>query len=336
MRGGKWIIAAVLFVSRVSALQYIGADISSVIQEERAGIVYKNQNGTIKPLEHILAENGFNMVRQRVWVTDGDHGIDYNLQLAQRVVNAGMKASPPGWPTTDIDGLEQTIYKYTLDSLNRFAAAGLKPETVALGNEVNSGILVPVGGYDKPQNLSRLLKSASAAVMASNLSPKPKRLLHLTLCCEPSIAEWWYDLVLANGLSLDDFDVHAHSMYPYWGENASFSNFLDLSARLKSKYGNKEVQVVETGWPLACPNSEYKFPPDQTEIPWSSEGQEIYFQRMAKTLTAAGATGFNVREPAWVRNYRLGSTCAYAIMFDQQGAALDSFSVFKSLAGNAA
>jgi hypothetical protein len=57
---------------------------------------------------------------------------------------------------------------------------------------------------------------------------------------------------------------------------------------------------------------------------------------MAKTLTAAGATGFNVWEPAWVRNYRLGSACAYAIMFDQQGAALDSFSVFKSLAGNAA
>lgn len=92
MRGGKWIIAAVLFVSRVSALQYIGADISSVIQEERAGIVYKNQNGTIKPLEHILAENGFNMVRQRVWVTDGDHGIDYNLQLAQRVVKYEAQA----------------------------------------------------------------------------------------------------------------------------------------------------------------------------------------------------------------------------------------------------
>ncbi|CAH0025668.1 unnamed protein product, partial [Clonostachys rhizophaga] len=179
--------------------------------------------------------------------------IGLNFHFSDTWTNSALQGIPSGWPT-DIDGLGQTIYTYTLDCLNHSAAAGLKPGTITLGNEVNSGILVPVGGYDKPRNLSRLPKPAL-----------PGRLRY----------------------------SYALDVSPL-GENASFSKFIDLSARLKSKYGNKEVQVVETGWPLACPNSEYKFPLDQTDIPWSSEGQEIYFQRMAKTLTVAGATGFNV------------------------------------------
>lgn len=253
-----------------------------------------------------------------------------NLHYSNWWTNPGLQEIPPGWPT-DIDGLEKTVYDYTLETLNTFAAAGLNPETVTLGNEINSGILAPVGSYENPQNLARLLKSASKAVLASKLSPKPKRLLHLTICCEAGVPEWWYDMVLENGLSLDDFDVHAHSMYPYWGDTASFSNFIEMAQSMRARYGNKEIQVVETGWPIVCNTPEYPFASDQRDIPLSIEGQKIYFQRMAQTLEAAGASGFNVWEPAWVRNYRLGASCDYSLMFDQNGRAHDSVSVFKDL-----
>lgn len=48
------------------ALQYKGADWSSVAVLEREGHEYKNLKGTVAPLETILAENGINIVRQRV------------------------------------------------------------------------------------------------------------------------------------------------------------------------------------------------------------------------------------------------------------------------------
>lgn len=60
--------ATTLFASTSkAALQYKGADWSSVGVLERDGIVeYKNLNGEVAPLETILAENGINIVRQRV------------------------------------------------------------------------------------------------------------------------------------------------------------------------------------------------------------------------------------------------------------------------------
>lgn len=48
------------------ALEYKGADWSSVAVLERDGVEYKNLKGTVAPLEDILAENGINVVRQRV------------------------------------------------------------------------------------------------------------------------------------------------------------------------------------------------------------------------------------------------------------------------------
>lgn len=62
-------LAAILFLANIAegALKYKGADWSSVAVLEQDNIVeYKNLDGQIKPLESILAENGINIVRQRV------------------------------------------------------------------------------------------------------------------------------------------------------------------------------------------------------------------------------------------------------------------------------
>lgn len=75
-----------------AALQYRGADISSVLIEEAAGTEYKNANGEVQPLETILKANGINSIRQRLWVDpeDGNYDLDYNLELAARVQDAGL------------------------------------------------------------------------------------------------------------------------------------------------------------------------------------------------------------------------------------------------------
>lgn len=75
-----------------AALTYRGADISSLLIEEDAGKSYKNANGQTEALETILAGNGVNSVRQRIWVnpSDGSYDLDYNVELAKRVKDAGM------------------------------------------------------------------------------------------------------------------------------------------------------------------------------------------------------------------------------------------------------
>jgi arabinogalactan endo-1,4-beta-galactosidase len=83
--------AAQLFVS-ATALTYKGADISSLIVEEKAGISYKNAAGTTAKLESIISAAGVNSVRQRIWVnpSGGTYDLDYNIALAKRVQAAGM------------------------------------------------------------------------------------------------------------------------------------------------------------------------------------------------------------------------------------------------------
>lgn len=74
-----------------AALTYRGADISSLLVEENAGIEYKNLNGEAQALEAILADNGVNSIRQRLWVnpSDGNYNLDYNVELAKRSQAAG-------------------------------------------------------------------------------------------------------------------------------------------------------------------------------------------------------------------------------------------------------
>ena len=106
-----------------AALTYKGVDWSSVKVEEDSGVSYSTSSGTTEALETILAAAGVTTVRQRVWVnpSDGSYDLDYNLELAQRAVDAGLgiyldlhlsdtwadpsdQAIPSGWPT-DLDDL---------------------------------------------------------------------------------------------------------------------------------------------------------------------------------------------------------------------------------------
>jgi arabinogalactan endo-1,4-beta-galactosidase len=75
-----------------TALQYRGADISSLLLEEDSGISYKSVDDQSESLETILADNGVNAIRQRLWVdpSDGSYDLDYNLELAKRMVAADM------------------------------------------------------------------------------------------------------------------------------------------------------------------------------------------------------------------------------------------------------
>lgn len=93
------------------ALPFLGHDISSLIMMERDlkyanyttfpfkdssdfgfSITYLNASGKPEALEHILAAGGAKAARLRIWVhpVEGVYGLEYNLQLARRIQDAGM------------------------------------------------------------------------------------------------------------------------------------------------------------------------------------------------------------------------------------------------------
>ena len=86
------LLAPLLLVPAYAELSIRGADISSLLVEEAAGISYKNSAGTTEKLEVILADSGITSVRLRNWVnpSNGDYDLAYNIELAKRVQAQGM------------------------------------------------------------------------------------------------------------------------------------------------------------------------------------------------------------------------------------------------------
>ncbi|KAF9892714.1 hypothetical protein FE257_001116 [Aspergillus nanangensis] len=319
-----------------AALTYRGADISSLLIEEDAGIAYKNLNGETQPLETILADNGVNSIRQRLWVnpSDGSYNLDYNIELAKRVQAAGMsiyldlhysdtwadpshQTTPSGWPTSDIDTLAWQVYNYTLEVCNTFAQNDIPLEMISIGNEIRNGLLWPLGSTDSYDNIAQLLHSGAWGVKDSNLSPTPQILIHLDNGWDWDAQQYFYDTVLASGtLVASDFDLIGVSFYPFYNEAATLDALQSSLTNLQSTYA-KPVLVVETNWPVACPDPEYAFPADLSEIPFSVAGQTTFLQQLAEVV--AGTTdglGIYYWEPAWVDNAGLGSSCHDNLMVD--------------------
>lgn len=135
---------------------------------------------------------------------------------------------------------------------NQFAAAGITPSIISIGNEIRGGLLWPTGKYDQLYNIARLLNSAAYGIKDSKLSPKPKiskqylssfrrvciqsrynpwqassnnaltrdmEVVHLDNGWDWSTQEWFYSSVLSQGpLSASDFDMMGVSFYPVSSE----------------------------------------------------------------------------------------------------------------------
>jgi arabinogalactan endo-1,4-beta-galactosidase len=349
------IAALGLFAQHVSsAVTYVGADWSSVVVEERAGVVYKDVNGATKPLEQILKSNGIDTVRQRIWVdpTNGDYGTDYNLNIAKRAKAAGLNVyldfhysnswadpgkqyAPSGWPT-EINALSQKLYDYTKSVCNSFQQANIQPNIISIGNEIRSGLLWPTGRTDNFGNIAKLLKAASRAVKESSLDPKPKIMVHLDNGWDWGTQKWWYNSVLSasgGNFSLADFDQMGVSYYPFYGSGATMASLKSSLNNMLKEWG-KEIIVAEVNWPQSCPQPSQQFPSDIRSIPFSAAGQVEYLKKVAailEELPNANSTGLFYWEPAWVHNAGLGSSCASNTMFTNSGTALSSMSVFSQI-----
>ena len=222
----------------------MGVDASMVKTVEENGGVYYNQEGQEQDVFQILADHGVNFFRVRIWnapynLLDDPYGggsvdVAEAIAMSKRAQAAGMnimadlhysdfwadpekQRTPTAWVSKNKVELELAIEQFTSQTLNSFKAAGVDVQAIQIGNEINNGMLSPIGKIDwgnsanSFRTLSDLLKAGIKGAKAA--MPDIYTVIHL-----------------ANGGSWDEFnafftamennnvnyDIIGASYYPYY------------------------------------------------------------------------------------------------------------------------
>lgn len=312
-----------------SALSVRGADLSFLPQLEEAGVRFRDLAGRIRPAERILAAQGANHMRLRVWV---DPPAGYSdkaraLALARRAKRAGMKIVldphyadfwadsgkqpiPAGWPT-DLPGLTAKLRDYTHSLVRAFADQGTPVDILQIGNEITNGILWPVGqlylsdGTQQWDAFATLLKAAIAGARQGCRAHPPRIMLHIDRGGKMGDTRWFFDNITAQGVP---FDIIGQSYYPMW-----HGSIAELTANLAdsvARYG-KPVLLAEISYPWTFADGDQRGNivtadselPDEDRFPATPAGQAAFYEAIRRVLLAVpggNGLGFLVWEPEWI------------------------------------
>ena len=310
-----------------------GADLSGVPRNEDHGAGYFGADGSaVDPVE-AFADAGANLVRLKVWVdpADGYNDTADVVAMALRAEAAGMQVLvdfhysdrwtdpgaqgvPAAWVGMTAAQMTVALTDYTTAVMTALVDAGVTPYAAQVGNEINPGMLWPLGqtwDVDSTDTvtgaqwdtLAGFLTAGSTAVTA--VSPTTKVLLHLTNINNGiGGLTWWFDEVTARSVP---FDLVGLSYYGYWhGTLADLQNAVTV---LSDRY-DRDVLVVETSYPFtladdANPAWENVVTDPAmlvTGYPATPAGQAANFRAVQDVVAAApGGRGLGVVywEPAW-------------------------------------
>ena len=287
----------------------LGADVSALARLEQWGAVYRDEEGVARDALALMRDAGANTFRLRLFVEpSGDdvvvNDLAYTIALAGRVEATGAtllldihysdtwadpskQFTPAAWDTTDIDVLEAQVEAYTADVIAQMKAAGVLPDIVQLGNEIDGGLLWPLGkigweGYTAPENyerFGRLLKAGIRGVRgALDEGDDVRILLHYSQGASTSGTRWFFDHVAAQGV---DYDMIGLSWYPFWhGTLSQLRANLDATA---ARYG-KPIIVVETSYPWRSGWNPTGALPGWNAWPFSPEGQAAFLRDLVDTV----------------------------------------------------
>ena len=225
------------------------------------------------------------MGRLKVWVNpaDGYNDQAHVVRMGKRIKRAGMKLlvdfhysdswtdpghqwPPAAWKDLDAAGLTAKVAEHTTSVLSALRRAGVTADYVQIGNEINPGMLWPLGqtwdvvpgdGVDNAQfdNLAAFLSAGARAAKAVN--PRTKTLLHLTNVNNGiDSLTWWFDEITARDVP---FDLIGLSFYGYW--HGSFADIQNAITVLSDRY-DRDVLVVETAYPWTLE--------DNPDVPWEN------------------------------------------------------------------
>ena len=374
--------AVVIAPARVSSTFIKGVDLSMVPEVEALGGKYYENSIEKDPLQ-ILQEHGVNYVRMRVWVDPktldgkpyggGNVTLEKSIEIGKRAHDLGMKylldlhysdfwtdpgkqIKPKAWKDLPFDSLVEQVTDYTDEVMKAHREAGVMPDMVQIGNELNSGMLWPEGkswGGDghEFERLSKLLNAGISAVRASYHDGEDVQImLHLAEAGKNDTFRWWFDEITKNGVT--DYDVIGMSYYPYWhGPMKDVkANMLDVEERY-----NKPIIIVETSYAYTTENGdelENSFTGEEPfeDYPVSVEGQANFLKdlmEMVNEVPNNSSGGIFYWDPAWLPvkgatwatkegmdyaddHWKPGNSWDNQTLFDFNGNVLPSLDVFKN------
>lgn len=267
-----------------------GGDISTLSWMEAAGARYSDRNGKDGDALKILKAAGYNVVRIRLYERTGpgtgadgwywpagSMDLPDVLALSRRATALGLKIQltlhysdfwtnsktqnlPYKWAQhletlpddeSRMAALIQLVSKRTRVVMQAMQKQGTPPDSVALGNEIEHGMLYPYGRAT-PENwprLGALLKAGYDAVKA--VQPSAQVVLHLDGGGDEAKYRDWFDQARANGVQ---WDVIGSSYYPFW-TGKTVEEMAAFSTAITQRY-NCDLLVMETGfnWSPTQPN----------------------------------------------------------------------------------
>ncbi len=239
----------------------MGVDISTIIAQEKSGVVYYDFEGNEQDIFKTLADSGVNYIRVRVWNDPYDeNGNSYGgggndlataIEIGKRATANGMRLmvdfhysdfwadpgkqmEPKAWAGMDVDEKAEALYEYTKESLEAFRDAGVDIGMVQIGNEITSGM----SGVSNWVSISKLLRAGSKAVREFDNDILVA--IHFT---NPERSGTYMSYAKKLEENKVDYDVFASSYYPQWhGKMDALTNIL---TQISEKY-DKYVVVAET------------------------------------------------------------------------------------------
>lgn len=264
-----------LYVKKVEGLSddfVMGMDASSVISLENSGVKYYDFDGNEQDVFKILADNGVNTIRVRVWNNPydsngngfggGNCDIDTAVEIGKRATayNMGLMVDfhysdfwadpakqmvPREWEGMDVDQKSDALYQYTKDCLEKLNDAKVKVSMVQVGNETNAFMC----GETKWANIAKLMSAGSKAVRESC----PEALIVMHFANPEKVTNY-----VSYSANLDyygvDYDVFGSSYYPYW--HGTLENLTNVLSGIAEKYG-KKVMVAETSYAYTAEDTDF-------------------------------------------------------------------------------
>ena len=302
-----------------------GADLSIVAAVEKAGGIYYNEEGNPEDVFQILARDGVNYCRLRLWndpntaegKTYGGGGNDLvtDIQLARRAKAAGMKVLldfhysdhwadpskqhlPKAWDGVLSFEIADYVGEFTKSSLQAFKDNGVTIDAVQIGNETNNSIAsFPISA---PDTIYDIVSSGVAAV--KEVFPDAKSLVHLTNVKSPKGVYRFLDAV--KGIP---YDIVGLSYYPFW--HGTRENLLNVMNHIAEAY-QKPSMILETSYGFTDEITEYAsntYNSSTFETPGGYltgiQGQATEVADLVDTLSKVNGNngkGIFYWEPAWL------------------------------------
>lgn len=247
-----------------------GMDVSSVIALEKSGVIFRNRDGDREDIFKILADNGVNTIRVRVWndpydsngngYGGGNNDVATAAKIGQRAAKYGLnllvdfhysdfwadpgkQKAPKAWANMTLSEKTAALKAFTTESLKTIRDAGAHITMVQIGNETNLGI----AGENSWMNMAQLYNAGSQAVR--EFSSDIRVMIHYT---NPentyirTMADFLHDYQV-------DYDIFATSYYPCW--HGSLENLNDTLSYVAEKY-DKYTMVAETSYPYTLSDSD--------------------------------------------------------------------------------